>query len=513
MAAAAATTTLRVGCAVFANDFRHPAAAGQGGGHPRPALRRPVRARPRAPAGCATTTTRSASPSTRRACGSTGWRRRSRVIKGLWRGRAGHLRRRPLHGRGLDGLAQAGPAAPPADLRRRRRPAPARLAAREADIVGLIAAGAPEGGIDWTEGTEEALARKVGWVRAAAGDRFAQLELALLFQGSAVTDRPQAAAAELAPAVRPDRGAGAGVDRSLPSAASTRSSSDCWRCASGTASPTCRGPAADGGVRPGRGTPSRRERPVGPLLRRRRTGGERAPLPPAPAGAKLPAAARRRDAREPADGPTTAARPIRRRPAPPPPAGRLPRRASAAAPSRRGAWRLRKAAGAGQAAGARPRPPPAPRAASWTPSGPTSPRRPPPTTCAWPLHAARRALAPAAPSRLRRATLLALRPARPRSGSTSAAFEAAAAGARGARRPGRRLGRRSTSTPATCCRRTPTRTGRPAGARRCGRRYLALLLRAGRAGRRRAGEPAAAIARAGAAGRRRAGARGGPPRR
>ena len=58
---------------------------------------------------------------------------------------------------------------------------------------------APRGGIDWTEGTEEALARKVGWVRAAAGDRFAQLELALLFQGSAVTDRPHAAAADLAP--------------------------------------------------------------------------------------------------------------------------------------------------------------------------------------------------------------------------------------------------------------------------------------------------------------------------
>ena len=57
----------------------------------------------------------------------------------------------------------------------------------------------PEGGIDWSEGTEEALARKVGWVREAAGDRFGQLELALLFQGSAVTDQPQAAAAELAP--------------------------------------------------------------------------------------------------------------------------------------------------------------------------------------------------------------------------------------------------------------------------------------------------------------------------
>ena len=73
------------------------------------------------------------------------------------------------------------------------------VAAREADIVGFVSRARPEGGIDWSEGTEEALARKVGWVREAAGDRFAQLELALLFQGSAVTNQPQAAAAELAP--------------------------------------------------------------------------------------------------------------------------------------------------------------------------------------------------------------------------------------------------------------------------------------------------------------------------
>jgi hypothetical protein len=56
----------------------------------------------------------------------------------------------------------------------------------------------PGGGIDWAEGTEEALARKVGWVREAAGERMGQIELALLLQGTAVTDRPEAAAAELA---------------------------------------------------------------------------------------------------------------------------------------------------------------------------------------------------------------------------------------------------------------------------------------------------------------------------
>jgi alkanesulfonate monooxygenase SsuD/methylene tetrahydromethanopterin reductase-like flavin-dependent oxidoreductase (luciferase family) len=74
------------------------------------------------------------------------------------------------------------------------------VAAREANIVGLLSRALPGGGIDWAEGTEASLARKVDWVRAAAGDRFAQLELALLFQGTAVTDRPEAAAAEMAPA-------------------------------------------------------------------------------------------------------------------------------------------------------------------------------------------------------------------------------------------------------------------------------------------------------------------------
>ena len=54
-------------------------------------------------------------------------------------------------------------------------------------------------------------------------------------------------------------------------------------------------------------------------------------------------------------------------------------------------------------------------------------------------------------------------------------------------------GRRSRSTPATCCRRTPTRTGRPTGARRCARRTWRCCWRWPSC-TRRGGEPEPAIA-------------------
>ena len=47
MAAAAATSTLRIGTLVFDNDYRHPGRPGQGGGHPGPVVGRPARARAR----------------------------------------------------------------------------------------------------------------------------------------------------------------------------------------------------------------------------------------------------------------------------------------------------------------------------------------------------------------------------------------------------------------------------------------------------------------------------------
>ena len=48
--------------------------------------------------------------------------------------------------------------------------------------------------------SEAVLARKVAWVREAAGERFGRLELAMLIWQVAVTDDHQAAAEAIAPA-------------------------------------------------------------------------------------------------------------------------------------------------------------------------------------------------------------------------------------------------------------------------------------------------------------------------
>jgi probable F420-dependent oxidoreductase len=51
------------------------------------------------------------------------------------------------------------------------------LAARQADIVSLNLRTTSDGGLDFSSLTAEATLEKVGWVREAAGERFAQLEL------------------------------------------------------------------------------------------------------------------------------------------------------------------------------------------------------------------------------------------------------------------------------------------------------------------------------------------------
>jgi probable F420-dependent oxidoreductase len=71
------------------------------------------------------------------------------------------------------------------------------LAAREANIVGFLEM-QPRGDVDLATGTEAGLTEKVGWVREAAGDRFDALELAMLVTDLAVTDDRPAAAERLA---------------------------------------------------------------------------------------------------------------------------------------------------------------------------------------------------------------------------------------------------------------------------------------------------------------------------
>lgn len=61
------------------------------------------------------------------------------------------------------------------------------IAAREADIVSINARTTPEGDVDFTSLTADATAEKIGWVRAAAGERFDQLELNLVVANVEIT--------------------------------------------------------------------------------------------------------------------------------------------------------------------------------------------------------------------------------------------------------------------------------------------------------------------------------------
>jgi probable F420-dependent oxidoreductase len=62
------------------------------------------------------------------------------------------------------------------------------LAGREANIVGLDLKGAREGGKDMATGSADAVMQKIDWVRQAAGERFAEIEFHMLFNTVTVTD-------------------------------------------------------------------------------------------------------------------------------------------------------------------------------------------------------------------------------------------------------------------------------------------------------------------------------------
>lgn len=71
------------------------------------------------------------------------------------------------------------------------------FAAREADIVGINARSTADGGFDWASFSPEATAQQVRWVREAAGDRFAQLEIHSVASHVAITDDPEEAARDI----------------------------------------------------------------------------------------------------------------------------------------------------------------------------------------------------------------------------------------------------------------------------------------------------------------------------
>lgn len=93
------------------------------------------------------------------------------------------------------------------------------LAAREANVVGLAPRILPNGGPDLSSVTFEGTREKVGWVREAAGERFGQLELNVYpsMTGVTVTDRPLAAARELAERLEARTGMTIGAEELLAS--------------------------------------------------------------------------------------------------------------------------------------------------------------------------------------------------------------------------------------------------------------------------------------------------------
>lgn len=194
LAAADATTTLRVGSLVFDNDFRHPVMLakeaatldvlsggrlelGLGAGWMKPEYEK---------AGI---------PFERPGVRIEKLEESVKIIKGLFADGPVDFAGQHYTISGLEGY--------PKPVQRPRPPIHIggggqrllTLAAREADIVGFIPRARPDGkSQDVTDATLEALEQKLSWVREAAGARFAELELGILVAQVITTeDREQAA--------------------------------------------------------------------------------------------------------------------------------------------------------------------------------------------------------------------------------------------------------------------------------------------------------------------------------
>jgi probable F420-dependent oxidoreductase len=198
VAAALATTRLRVGSLVFSNDFRHPAVLakeaatidvlsggrfelGLGGGWLREEYDQ--------------TGIRFDAPGTR----VERLEEAVTIIKGLLAGErvtfAGrHYTIADLEGRPTPVQRPYPPIAIGGGGRRTLT-----LAAREASIVGLVPRARRDGsGLDLNDLSDAATREKLEWVRAAAGERFDSLEINTLIQAVAVADQRMAAADQLA---------------------------------------------------------------------------------------------------------------------------------------------------------------------------------------------------------------------------------------------------------------------------------------------------------------------------
>jgi probable F420-dependent oxidoreductase len=201
MAAADATSTLRVGTMVLGNDYRHPVVVAKEaatldvltGGRFELGIG----------AGWMTADYHAAGiPLDEPARRVRRLEEAVTVVKGLWSGAPFTFEGADYRVDGLDGLPRpVTPGGPPIVIGG-GGPRVLGLAGREADVVG-INVNLRAGVIDeraFPDGTPEATDRKVAWVREAAGERADRIELQVRVHLAMVTDDRESVVEELAPA-------------------------------------------------------------------------------------------------------------------------------------------------------------------------------------------------------------------------------------------------------------------------------------------------------------------------
>jgi len=201
MAAAAATTSLRVGTMVLANDYRHPVVLAK------EAATLDVLTAGRFElgigAGWMTTDYEMAGiPLDRPGLRIDRLEESLRVLRGLWGAGPFSFDGDHYKIRDLDGQPAPLTAGGPPILIGGGGERMLRLAAREADVVALnvnLRAGVMDERA-FPDGTPDATDRKVGWLRETAGERFAHLELQVRVHLATVTDDRRRVIEELAPA-------------------------------------------------------------------------------------------------------------------------------------------------------------------------------------------------------------------------------------------------------------------------------------------------------------------------
>ncbi|MCB0107074.1 MAG: TIGR03621 family F420-dependent LLM class oxidoreductase [Caldilineaceae bacterium] len=194
VAAAEATTKLRVGSYVFGNDFRHPVQLA------RDAATVDLLTDGRLELGLGTGWARSDYEQAGLPLDPPGVRvdrlqEAIQVLKGAWRSEPFSFTGNHYQIKELTGLPTPAQRPHPRLMIGGGGKRMLSIATQEADIVSVNARTTATGGLDFMSLTAEATDEKIGWIRAAAGERFADLELNVLVIDVTITaDRRRSAA-------------------------------------------------------------------------------------------------------------------------------------------------------------------------------------------------------------------------------------------------------------------------------------------------------------------------------